>query len=165
MFHVNDYVMYATTGVCQITEIKKEKLMGNREEEYYVLHPVYQSNSTTIKIPVNNQKVMMRHLADRDEIAALIAGIPLVNNTWIENDHLRNERCKVALRSGNCEEWIKLLRILHFRKKDRTEQGKKFAIADDNFMKLAERLLYEEFSVSLQIPIENIESYILMQLN
>lgn len=165
MFNVNEYVMYATTGVCQILDIKKEKLMGNGEEEYYVLHPVYQSSSTTIKIPVNNEKVMMRRLADQDEIDELIAGIPSVDITWIENDRLRSLKCKEALRSGSCKEWIELLEVLHSRKKDRTEQGKKFAIIDDNFMKLAEKLVYEEFSVSLQIPFENVEQYILKQLN
>lgn len=165
MFNVNDYVMYASTGVCQIIEIKKEKLMGYVEEEYYVLQPVYQNSNTTIMIPVKNQNVRMRHLADHDEIAALIAGIPSVDISWIENDRQRNEKCKEALRSGNCKEWIKILKNLRFRKEDRTAQGKKFSQADDNFLKLAEKLLYEEFSVSLQIPLEKVEPYILKQLN
>lgn len=160
MFSVNDFVMYASTGVCRIMEIKKERLMGNTPEDYYVLHPIYQSGGTTILVPVNSQKVMMRHLADQEKIDTLIESIPSVDIVQIDNDRERNQMCRDMLRSGSCEEWIKVLKNLRTRKADRTAKGKKFAQADDNFMKLAEKLVYEEFSASLQIPLENVEPYI-----
>ncbi|MBM6861086.1 CarD family transcriptional regulator, partial [Clostridium saudiense] len=36
MFKVNDYIMYGTTGVCKIIDIKKQKFLGREEKEYYI---------------------------------------------------------------------------------------------------------------------------------
>ena len=35
MFKVNDYIMYGTTGVCKIIDIKKQKFLG-REGILYI---------------------------------------------------------------------------------------------------------------------------------
>jgi len=39
MFKINDYVVYGSTGVCQIIDISKEKNLSNDEIQYYVLQP------------------------------------------------------------------------------------------------------------------------------
>ena len=59
MFKVNDYVMYGMTGACKVIDIKKEKFMNNEQKECYVLSPIYSKNMT-IKIPVDNKKVIIR---------------------------------------------------------------------------------------------------------
>ena len=67
MFKVNDYIMYGTTGVCKIIEIKKEKFLGRQEMEYYILEPVYSKN-TVIKIPVDNTTIKMREVLSKEDI-------------------------------------------------------------------------------------------------
>lgn len=163
MFNVNDYVIYGTTGVCKITDIKKENFVGNAETDYYILHPVY-SGKTTIMTPVSNKKILMRILSTKQEINTLIEKIPSMKSSWITDDRLRMQKFKEALHTGNCEEWIKLIKEIHLKRKERTDSGKKLRQSDEDIVKSAERLLYEEFSVSLQIPIEEVKPYIMSHI-
>lgn len=163
MFNVNDYIIYGTTGVCKITDIKKENFIGNVETEYYILHPVY-SNKTTIMTPVNNQKILMRILSTKQEVTKLIEEIPSMKSAWIIDDRLRMQKFKEALHTGKCEEWIKLIKEIHIKRKERTESGKKLRQSDEDIVKSAEKLLFEEFSVSLQIPIEEVKPYIMSHI-
>lgn len=159
MFDVNDYIMYGTTGVCKVTGIKKDKSFGDVDAEYYVLNPVYDKKST-IMTRVNNKKVQMRQIKTRQEIQKLIRKMPSFGCNWIEDDRLRNQKYKEALSTGECEEWIKIIRGIHLKREERNEMGKKLRQSDENIAKSAERLLYEEISVSLQIPFEEVEAYI-----
>lgn len=163
MFNVNDYIMYGTTGVCQITDIKKGKVAGNAEAEYYILNPVYEKN-TTIMIPVNNQKVFMRILITRQDIEKLIEQIPLIKGTWINDDRMRNKEFKEALHTGKCEELIRLIKEIGLKREEKMEIGKKLRKSDEDIIKSAEKLLFEEFSISLQIPIEKVKQYILAHI-
>ncbi len=112
MFKVNDYIMYGTTGVCKVIEIKKEKFLGKEEREYYVLEPVYSKN-TVIKIPVDNTTIRMRELLSKEAIEELINIVPNADTTWIEDDRIRNEQFKSMLKSGDCEELITLIRTIY----------------------------------------------------
>lgn len=44
MFKVNDYVVYSSTGVYKIIDIRKEKDISDNDTEYYVLQPAYSKN-------------------------------------------------------------------------------------------------------------------------
>lgn len=159
MFDVNDYIMYGTTGVCKVAGIKKDRSFGDVDAEYYVLNPVYDKRST-IMTRVNNKKVQMRQIKTKQEIQKLIKKMDTFECPWIEDDRIRSQKYKEALYTGECEEWIKIIRGIHFKREERNELGKKLRQSDENIAKSAERLLYQEFSVSLEIPIEDVESYI-----
>jgi len=159
MFKVNDYVVYGTTGVCQITDIEKESYIGDAETEYYVLRPIY-DDKTIIRTLVNNPKVVMRKIISKDDVLSLIAAMPEQETMWINDDRERNESFKAALKTGDNEEWIKLIRTLYLKKEEKSAIGKKLAKTDENIMKNAERQLYEEFAVALSISPDEVLSYI-----
>lgn len=91
MFKINDYIMYGLTGVCKVTDIVKIKNRDRDEKDYYVLNSVY-CNDTIIKIPVDNQKVMMRPLISKEEVMSLIRDIPNREITWINDERERNRK-------------------------------------------------------------------------
>ncbi|SCK02348.1 CarD-like/TRCF domain [uncultured Clostridium sp.] len=159
MFKVNDYIIYGTTGVCKIIEIKKEKFLGREEKEYYVLEPVYSKN-TVIKIPVDNTTIKMREVLSKDYIEELINIIPNTETEWIDDDKLRSEHFKTVLKSGNCEELITLIRTIYLSKKDKKSIGKKLYKVDDEIMQAAEKLLNEEFAFVLDIDPKEVPQYI-----
>lgn len=156
MFKVNDYVVYGSTGVCQIVDIT---FNNSNDTDYYVLHPVY-NDTMTIKIPVNNTKVPMRKTITKDEVNSLIATMPAIETMWIDDNRERTQAYKEAIRSGQCEEWIKIVKTLYQEKKEKTEEGKKLSKTDEDFMKTAEKFLYEEFAVVLNISPDEVQSYI-----
>lgn len=159
MFKVNDYIMYGTTGVCKIVEIKKEKFLGRQEVEYYVLEPVYSKN-TIIKIPVNNTTIKMREVVSKEDLEELINVIPKIETEWINDDKSRNEHFKTMLKSGDCEDLVTLIRTIYLNKKDRKSLGKKLYKADDEIMQAAEKLLNEEIAFVLDIDSKAVPKYI-----
>lgn len=160
MFKVNDYVVYGLTGVCQITDIRKDEYISNDETQYYILTPVYDKNMT-IMVPVNNPNIVMRAISSKDDVLSLIAMMPEMESVWIDDDKQRNANFKAALKSGKNKEWIKLIRTLYLEKKARSVIGKKLTKTDEDIMITAEKYLNQEFAITLNISPEEVVPYII----
>jgi CarD family transcriptional regulator len=160
MFKINDYVIYNSIGVYQIVDIRKDKDISNTETEYYVLKPVF-DNNMTIKTPVNNKKVFIRKIMTRDQVLSLIASMPEKDTVWIDNDRERKESFMAAVKTGKSEEWVKLIKTIYQMKQEKFRAGKKLQKSDEDIMKIAEKNLYEEFAVVLDISPDEVLSYIL----
>lgn len=159
MFKVNDYIMYGLTGVCQVVDITKESFIDNLQKEYYVLKYIY-DNNTIIKIPTDNEKISMRKLLSKEDIATLINSMPNSETIWIDNDRQRNEEFKSILKTGDIENLVKLIRSIYLDKEYKQSIGKKLYKVDDEIMQTAERLLNEEFATILNISPDEVSTYI-----
>ncbi|MPM45123.1 hypothetical protein SDC9_91808 [bioreactor metagenome] len=157
MFKVNDYVVYGSTGVCQITDVVKDEFNSN-ESEYYVLHPVYNNHSMTIKIPVNNS--LMRPVLTKDDVLSLIAAMPDKETSWIDDNKERFNAFKSALKSHQDEELIKIIKTIYLQKQAQAAVNKKLTKTDEDLMNAAERQLYEEFAIALNISPGEVVPYI-----
>ncbi|MDU4939692.1 MAG: CarD family transcriptional regulator [Clostridium sp.] len=163
MFKVNDYVMYGMTGACKVIDIKKEKFMNNEQKECYVLSPIYSKNMT-IKIPIDNEKIIIRGIHSEEEVESLMEKVSDMDLFWVDNDRERSETFKSMLKNGECEDLITIVKSIHSNKKNKVS-GKRTNKNDDEVMKTAENLLNEEFSISLGIDKEDVKSYILNHIN
>lgn len=159
MFNVDDYIMYGTTGVCKVLDITTENLMKDVQREYYVLSPLYSEN-TKIKIPTDNDKILMRKIISKDDVTSLINNIPNIETSWIDNERMRSTQFKTMLKSGKCEELIKIIRSIDSNNEYTKSIGKKSRQVDNDIMKEAERLLNEEFATILNISLDEVASYI-----
>ena len=72
----------------------------------------------------------------------------------------RNNQFKMMLKSGKCEDLIKLI----FNKRYAKSTSKKLNKADKEIIKEAERLLHEEFAIILNISPNEVNSYIASQI-
>ena len=160
MFNINDYVVYGSNGVCKIQDIKKEKNMGGIEEEYYILVPVY-NERMTIKTPVNNPRVLMREVLTKDEVMELIKLMAKNEVVDIEDIKKRNEAFRIGLRSGDGEELIKIINSIKLEKKEKEALGKKLNKTEEDIMVNARKQLYQEFSIALNIDIDDVKEYVL----
>lgn len=160
MFKINDYIMYGTTGVCEVIDIKEEKFINSTKKECYVLRPIYCKN-TIIKIPTDNNKISMRKIISKDEINSLIKNIHNKDIISIDDDKERAEKFKSMLKNGTCEDLIILIKSIYSNRK---LLGKNVYKNDDDIRKLAEKLLNEEFSVILKINPDEVKSYILKHM-
>lgn len=160
MFKVNDYVLYNLMGVFRVADIRKEKDISNKETDYYILEPAF-NNNLTVKIPVNNSKIMMRKVMTKDEVLALIAAMPQKETIWINNDRERHQIFKAILKTGQSQEWVALIKTIYQEKQERTYFGRKLMQSDEDIMKTAEKNLYEEFAVALNISPAEVLPYIL----
>lgn len=159
MFEVNDYIMYGMTGVCQVVDITKERIIDDLQKEYYVLKHIY-ANDTIIKIPIDNEKIPMRKILSKGEVTTLIDNITNSETIWIDDDRQRNEAFKSILKTGDVDNLVKLVRSIYLNKEYKKSIGKKTYKVDQEIMDVAERLLNEELATVLKINPSEVASYI-----
>lgn len=160
MFKVDDYIMYGMTGVCKVIDITNEKVVNGDKREYYVLSPIHHDN-TIIKIPLDNNKIPMRKIISKGDITSLISDMHNMDTLWIDDEKKRNNQFKIMLKSGKCEELIKLISNKRYAK----STSKKLNKADKEIIKEAERLLNEEFAIILNISPNEVNSYISREIS
>lgn len=160
MFSVNEKIHYGGSGVCVIQEITTMRF-GRSRERYYVLKPVYQ-NSSVIYVPVENQQLVakMRPVLSREEVDRLIDDMPDIPTAWEEDPQARKASFDALLRSNQCRDLIILIKTLHAHKERRQADGKTLHVADETFLREAQRLLYDEFAGALELQPAQVQAYI-----
>lgn len=159
MFKVNDYVVYNTNGIYKVVDIRSDKDLSDCIIEYYVLQPAFGKNMT-IKTPVHNQKVLMREVITKDKLLSLLAKKPEMENVWISDNRERILNFKAALKTGECAEWLRLIKIINIEKQEKFLNGKKLQKTDAEILKAAEKNLHEEFAIALNISPGEVPSFI-----
>lgn len=158
MFQVGEYIVCDHNGVCQVLavtempELKKDVL-------YYQLEPVY-SRGSRIFVPVDSNKLVMRRVFTEEEVETLLKEISSIETIWISNEKKREEQYREVARKYDCREWVKIIKTIYLRKRNRRMEGKKITYIDEKYMKLAEENLYGEISIPLKISPDRVERFI-----
>lgn len=164
MFEKGDYIVYGSTGICVIEDITTMDMPGIAKDRlYYVMKP-YGQVGNKIFTPVENPKMKLRRVLTKDEALGLIDEIPNIEEIGIQEEKLREQKYKEYIRSCECENWIRIIKTLYHRKQERVSQGKKVTATDERYFKLAEDNLYTEFSISLDMPKNEVEEYITQRI-
>ncbi len=160
MFEKGEYVVYGTTGVCEVTDITTLNMKGvTKNRLYYVLNPCHQKESK-IFTPVDSDKTIIRAILTKDEASSLIEDIPEIEEFVTSDDKQREEKYKATIRSCESRDLVKVIKTLYMRKQERLAQGKKTTALDEKYLKLAEENLYSELSIALDVSKEKMEKYI-----
>ncbi|MDL2236382.1 CarD family transcriptional regulator [Christensenellaceae bacterium OttesenSCG-928-K19] len=157
MFKVNDYVMYATAGVCQVQKVDYPDFLKDGKRKYYFLKPLH--SMCDIFVPVDTE-VKMRKVLSREEANELLEQIPNMEEVWVEDDSSREAVYKEAIQSFDCRELLKIIKCLYLKISERKKEGKKPLQMDEKYMNTAEQFLYGELSVVLDIPMDEVSDYI-----
>ena len=165
MFEKGDYVIYETAGTCQVKDICTVDIEGiSKDRLYYILEPVGDRGGR-IMTPVDSKKSFMRTILSEEDVYRLIDEMGEIGQLWVEDERQRKEVYKAALKSCDCREWVSIIKNLYLRKQDRTQRGKKLTEVDEHFFAKAKEYLYGEMSVSLGIPRENVEAFIISRID
>lgn len=160
MFEKGNYIVYGTTGVCEIEDITAPDIAGTGSTRlYYVLSPCFQKGNR-IFTPVDNEKVVIRAVMTQEEADALVNEIPAIEELAVLDDKQREKCYREAIRSGDPREWIRIIKTSYFRQQDRRAKGKKVTAVGERYFHAAEDQLYAELSVSLGIAREDVRGYI-----
>lgn len=161
MFETGELVIYDDTGVCRVEEIGLPEgiPVSDKERKYYTLAPVFHGGK--IYIPVDT-KAFMRRIISRSEAEALVEKIPEIEEerTDTVSQKLLEEKYRSAVKSHECEELVRLIKTVYWKKKDLASRKKKAGRLDTEYMGRAKRLLYEELAAALEIPVGKVEDYI-----
>ncbi len=164
MFSIDDYVVYKTNGVCQITGIKKETF-GNETKEYYILTTVY-GNPSNVYVPVDNEVLVgkMKKVISVEKIHDILGKSQNLNVDWIDNDRERSEKYSSMVSEGEPSLLFSLVKTLYEHKKEVEKAGRKFRATDKRIMDSAEKILHEEFAMALDIEPDMVAPFIKEQL-
>lgn len=145
-----DYIVYRKE-TCKIIE---------KEDGYYRLVPV---NDTSIKykVPVNSN--FLKKVITKEEIDRLLLEIPEINTIDLGEKQIEQEY-KELMKSGTHEDLVKIIKTSYLRNQIRILNNKRISEIDDEYFKRAEKYLYEEIGVVLNLSFENTKEYIINKL-
>ena len=160
MFEKDQLIMCGGHGVCRVVDVTGNPIDRlDKVRKYYVLEPVFEKGST-VYTPVDNDKVIMRRIMNKNEAEELVGRITKIDTVWIQEEKSREQMYKEAIRTYDCQSLVQIIKTLYLRKQDRLKEGKKVLSSDEQYLRKAEELLYSEMSLALSIPKEEVEAYI-----
>ncbi len=160
MFCVGQTVLYGSNGVCMVDDVT-EKRIGKTKMQYYVLKPLC-NNTSTLFVPTANQQLVskMRRILTEDEAEAVLRDLPPCGD-WNDNKQERSEQFRAIITEGSCVELIRLIRLVRTHEQEQLAGGKRLHITDERFLKEAEKMVCEEFSLVLHISRDEVLERIL----
>ena len=160
MFNIGEYIVYGNRGVCEVADVSKMSMSAmDKDKLYYTLVPVY-ARGSKIYSPVDNTKVKIRPVISHDEALELIDNIPDIGYVEDVDEKKREVVYKDAMKTGKCEELIKVIKTLNRRREIRLAGGKKFTAVDERYFNSARDCLYGELAIALDISVDEVEDYI-----
>ena len=159
LFIVGDVVIYSGMGICKVCAIEKRNMTG-RMIEYYILRHLYDDRNTYY-IPVNDDALKKLHpVCTKQEVNSLISHMNSEKTMWIENEIKRKEEYSRIIRDADKRELIRLIKTLYLRRSELIRCGRRMRAFDENLLKLAEDLLFDEFAYDLGIERNEVVDYI-----
>lgn len=160
MFEKGDIVLYGTSGICDITDITTVDIPGvDKDRLYYVLSA--RNSKSTIYVATDGNMSKMRKLISKEEARALVTRIAEIEPLKLRDEKKPDAEYKEALQKYDCEELLKLIKCIYYRRKRRLDEGKKVTAVDDKYMHLAEDVLHQELGAVLDIPKDQVLEYII----
>ena len=93
MYKKGEYVIYGSSGVCQVGDVTTLDIDNvPKDREYYVLFP--KNNGGTIYVPVDVANTKMRKVITKEEAEQLIEKIPTIQPIEISNEKFLEESYK-----------------------------------------------------------------------
>lgn len=154
MFKIDDYVVYKR-DVCIIKE-----LIQYHNIDYYLLNPIDDS-SLKIYVPINNDD--LRSIISKEAAIKLIKKIPDIEIISLQ-DKLIENNYKELMKNDCLEDLITIIKTTYLRNDERLRSGKKISEIDDTYFKRAEKILYNELSISLNMSFSEVKEYIIKSI-
>lgn len=145
-----DYIVYRKE-ICKIIE---------KEDGYYRLVPV---NDTSIKYKVPVDSNFLKKVITKEEIDRLLLEIPEINTIDLGEKQIEQEY-KELMKSGTHEDLVKIIKTSYLRNQIRILNNKRISEIDDEYFRRAEKYLYEEIGIVLNLSFENTKEYIINKL-
>lgn len=151
-YEIGDLVSKTVTGICKIEDILYLDAQGKKEDKlYYLMRPI-EDMQGKIYVPVSNSDIGLRLCLTKEEAWELIERIPEIPTAWTDNEKMREQKYKQAVKSNDPEALVAIIKMIYQRKQKRLAQGKKCTSTDAKYFQTAENLLYMELGAALGKP-------------
>lgn len=146
MFKMGEVVVYGAQGICKIDCIQTKQI-GKQSADYYVLKPLFNEN-TSVFVPVDNKilTAKVQSVLSLEQAKILIESVPQIGILKFENENQKREQYKNIIAGGNREALIALIKTIFAERDVRRNTGKKLNINDEQMLRKAEALIYNELA-------------------
>ena len=151
-YEIGDLVSKPVTGICKIEDILYLTSQDEKNNKLYYLMKPIEDEKDKIYVPVSNSDSRLRLCLTKEEAWNLIKRIPEIPTAWINNEKLREQNYKEAVKANDPEALVAIIKMIYQRKEKRLAQGKKCTATDARYFQIAENLLYMELGVALGKP-------------
>lgn len=159
MYSINDVVAKKEGGVFQIVDIVNIDL-GLGEQQYLVLKPYFHPDKANIYVPLEKAEAFLRALISIKQAMDLIDKIPLIEEVWYQDPKQRKQEFEILIRSGDLTNYFVLLKSIYLHQKFLRENKKSLSTNDRFVLDRIKTSLFEELSLVLDKPIDDIEKSI-----
>ena len=112
---------------------------------------VHEDEKDKIYVLVSYSDLRLR-LCLTKEAWNLIKRIPEISTAWINNEKMREQNYKEAVKANDPEALVAIIKMIYQRKQKRLAQGKKCTATDARYFQIAENLLYMELGAAIGKP-------------
>ena len=155
MFNIGDNILYGTSGIMTVVDIREERLT-DEEKTYYVLSEYGGKSTSLTYVPLDNEKLVssMHSLLTREEIAeAISAAREMPDIQWNPDSRARAEGYRTVMRSADRAAIFVMIRTVHNTGLRRAAIGKKNFLTDENVTRKVEAIIAMELSIVLGISV------------
>ena len=131
---------------------------------YYLMKPI-EDEKEKIYVPVSNADSRLRLCMTKKMAWSLIKRIPEIPTAWVNNEKMREQNYKEAVKANEPEALVSIIKMIYQRNQKRLAQGKKCTATDARYFQTAENLLYMELGVALGKPRQEICETIIEYIN
>jgi len=157
MFNIGEILIYRN-DLCEVMDIKHR---GVEMGDYYVIIPLH-DKSLKIEIPTSNDNNNIRKLMTKEEIEKLINDIQNIPPVECEDKRFIENKYKELMNNKNPIDLIRIIKTTYI-KNDKIIDSK-IAIKNSNYFSLAEKYLYQEISIVLNMEYEDVKAYVINAL-
>lgn len=155
MYKVNDVVVYRR-NVCKVTGTVRNDMTG---ELCYVLVPYEnQGGSVRMQVPVSNKGGHLRDLITKQGIKDLCRKAPSIETLASKPANMKSSYAN-AMNGDSLEDLVCIIKTSYQRNMERRLNHKKLASVDEEYLEKAEKYLYTELSVVLDMPYDKTKEY------
>ena len=164
-YEIGDFVSKPVTGICKIEDILYLNPQDERNNKLYYLMKPIEDEKEKIYVPVSNSDSRLRLCMTTEKAWNLIKRIPEIPIAWTNNEKMREQNYKAAVKANDPEALVAIIKMIYQRKQKRLAQGKKCTATDARYFQVAENLLYMELGVALGKPKQEICKIIIEYIN
>ena len=160
MFTVGEKIVYGENGVCTVEKIEPLNMSGaSKDKLYYHLSPLI--GSGTYFAPVDSG-AFMRRVMSREEAETLIDAMPGIEPAICYDNRFNHVDAfyKELFRQHSCEALVAIVKGLRTRMAERKTRSSRAEAT----MKRARDMLHGELSVALDLPLGEVEAYIVSRI-
>ncbi len=151
-FQKDEYVFYASGGICKILDIQFAPLEGMpTDREYYIMRSIH-DKSGLLYVPKDNQNIFIRPLLNAERAETLLETLSQILPIVEENGKLLRAKYLEAMQKHEPCEWVRIIKTAYNRKNEFTDRVQRLSEGERDLVARAKCFLYTELSLALGVP-------------